>query len=204
MRKKISILFGVFVWFSVVTQFYLMIENRTAPITETIIRFFSFFTILTNALVAVYFTNQIFKLNRLSRAGTLTAITVYITIVGAVYQVLLRHIWQPAGLQKIIDELLHTINPILMILFWYLFEEKTLVKYRQIISWLVYPVVYLIYILIRGNFSGFYPYPFINVTEIGLSKTLINSGALLLFFAATAFILVFLGKQISKRNLLPM
>ncbi|MFZ5976285.1 MULTISPECIES: Pr6Pr family membrane protein [unclassified Hydrotalea] len=34
-------------------------------------------------------------------------------------------------------------------------------------GWLIYPLLYLVYILIRGSFSGFYPYPFVNVLQIG-------------------------------------
>lgn len=181
-------------------QFYLIIENRTASVAETIIRFFSFYTILTNILTAVYFTMRAFKVNRFNKPGTLSAITVYITIVGAVYQVLLRHLWQPTGLQMIVDELLHTINPILVIIYWYLYEEKQLVKYRQIISWLVYPLAYLVFILARGAFSNFYPYPFVDVKGIGFLRTLINSGLLLLFFTAISAIFIFVGKQVAGKS----
>ena len=63
LQRNLSILFAIIVWFAVLAQFYLIIENRVAPVTETIIRFFSFFTILTNILVAVYFTirNRVFS-----------------------------------------------------------------------------------------------------------------------------------------------
>jgi hypothetical protein len=47
----------------VLAPFYLMIENRAAPMPEAIIRFFSFFTILTNSFVAVYFTMQSLQKN---------------------------------------------------------------------------------------------------------------------------------------------
>lgn len=203
MRKKLSVLFTVIVWFSVITQFVLMVQNRTALLPETIVRFFSFFTILTNTLVALYFTGQSLGRENPAKPGTLTAITVYITIVGIVYQVLLRHIWQPTGLQMIVDELLHTINPLLVILFWYLYEEKRPVKYNQILGWLLYPLVYLIFVLIRGSLSGFYPYPFVNVAEIGLRKTLLNSGLLLLFFILVACLFIAVGKKTEKKSLLP-
>jgi hypothetical protein len=179
-----------------------MIQNRTASIFETIIRFFSFFTIVTNTLVGLYFTAQILRISKYNKAGTLTAITVYITIVGIVYQLLLRHVWQPNGMQLIVDELLHTINPLFVIVFWYLYEEKKQVKYGQISGWLLYPLVYLIYVLIRGSFSGFYPYPFVNVAKIGLAKTLLNSTMLLLFFILVAFLFVVIGRKTEKKSLL--
>ena len=200
LQRNLSILFAIIVWFAVLAQFYLIIENRVAPVTETIIRFFSFFTILTNILVAVYFTIKALGRDQLDKAGLLTAITVYITLVGLVYQVLLRHIWQPTGLQMVVDELLHSVNPLLVISYWYLFEKKFFVHYKEVFKWMIYPVVYLVYILTRGSFSGFYPYPFINVSEIGISQTLLNGLFLLLFFYAVSVLFIFIGRMLSKRN----
>jgi hypothetical protein len=40
---------------AVLLQFYLILEYRTVSVLSTIIRFFSFFTILTNILVALCF-----------------------------------------------------------------------------------------------------------------------------------------------------
>lgn len=204
MKKNLSILFAIIAWFAVLTQYYLMIENRVASIGETTIRFFSFFTILTNSLVAIYFTLSFSKekkgfLTIINKPGTLTAITVYITIVGLVYQIILRHIWEPKGLQMIVDELLHTLIPILVIIFWYLYESKSLVSYSQIPKWLIYPLIYLIYILVRGAFSDFYPYPFVDVGSLGLSKVLINSILLLGLFVAISAIFIKIG-HLLKNN----
>src|SRR5881398_3651902 len=132
MRKSLALLFAVIVWFALIVQFILMRQNSTASVLETIVRFFSFFTILTNAIVAIYFTGQVLNVGRTHRPGILSAVTVYIFMVGIVYQVLLRHIWEPTGLQLIVDELLHTINPLGVMLYWYLYEVKSLVKYSQI------------------------------------------------------------------------
>ena len=164
----------------------------------------SFFTILTNALVAIYFTRLVFDKNQqsklISKPGTLTAITVYITVVGLVYQVALRQAWHPTGLQMVVDELLHSVMPILVIIFWYLYETTRAVKYSQILQWLIYPLVYLIYILVRGSFSNFYPYPFINVTTIGMSKALTNAGILIIIFLIISAVFLAIGKAIIKRR----
>ncbi|MBX2925928.1 MAG: Pr6Pr family membrane protein [Chitinophagaceae bacterium] len=201
MKRNISIFIAFIAWTAVVTQYYLMIQNRVASIGETTIRFFSFFTILTNLLVAVYFTVSMVKqkgryLSMLDKPGTLTSVTVYITVVGLVYQVVLRSTWNPTGLQKIVDELLHSIIPVIVIFFWYLYERKSLVKFRQIPQWLLYPLLYLVYILIRGSFSGFYPYPFVNVANIGLQKVLINCVVLTALFIGISALFIKAGKWI--------
>lgn len=199
MKKILAISFALIGWFAVIIQFVLMIENRVAPISETIIRFFSFFTILTNMLVAIYFTCIVFIKNQkksINRPGFLTAITIYIVMVGAVYQIALRHVWHPQGLQIVVDELLHTFIPMFVIIFWWMYEPTKTVKYSQIIKWAIYPLAYLIYILVRGSFSNFYPYPFIDVTNLGMAKALINSTILLLLFLIISVLVLFVGKSI--------
>jgi len=203
MRKSLASIFAVVVWFAVIAQFILMLQNTTASIPETIVRFFSLFTILTNSIVALFFTGQVSNIGRTYRPGILSAVTVYIFMVGIVYQILLRHLWQPTGLQLIVDELLHTTNPLLVILYWYLYEVKSLVKYSQIRGWLVYPLTYLVYIIVRGSFSGIYPYPFVNVAEIGLARALLNSVLLTLFFIVISFLLIIIGKKTMRKSPLP-
>ena len=179
---------------AVILQAVLMLENRVTGIAETVVRFFSFFTILTNLLVAVYFTAVGFF--RGSRAGRFftrfdhsTAITVYIVIVRAVYQVLLRHIWEPTGLQQVVDELLHTIIPVYVVIYWIALVPER-ISWRRILPWLWYPVVYFAWIMIRGAISGFYPYPFIHAVGIGWAAALQNAVLILGMFALVAALFI--------------
>ncbi|AZA54294.1 Pr6Pr family membrane protein [Chryseobacterium sp. G0201] len=200
MKKNIALIFALIGWFSLIAQYYLHIENRTSSILEANFRFFTYFTILVNLVVTIYFTSTVFKKQEVEEKslGYLTAITVYITIVGATYQIILRGTWQPTGLQRIVDELLHSVMPVLTIIFWYLFENKTNVKYSQILKWAIFPIVYLIIMLIRGNFSGFYPYPFVDVTALGLKKVLINSLFVTILFFIISFLYIRIGKALKK------
>jgi magnesium-transporting ATPase (P-type) len=106
-RKGLAIVIACLIWFALVSQFYLILLNRTKPVAETIITFLSYFTILSNLLVAIsttiILTRQHQQDNFFKRETTLTAIAVYITIVGIVYNLILRHIWNPTGLQSIVD-----------------------------------------------------------------------------------------------------
>lgn len=182
-------------------------QNRTASIPESIVRYFSFFTVLTNLLVALCFSFILIKSHSslghfFSSSKVLTAIVVYITVVGIVYNIILRFLWQPRGLQFIVDELLHTVIPLLCIVYWIAFVPKLPLKWKDAFAWLLYPTTYIIYIFIRGSFSGFYPYPFINVTEIGYNNALINSGILALSFLIISFLFIGVAKWINSRSLL--
>lgn len=192
-------------WFALSAQFYLIIQNRVVSVAETIIRYFSFFTILTNFIVALCVTFLLLKPNTrwgnfFSKTATLTAITVYITIVGIVYNVILRFLWQPQGLQYVVDELLHTVIPILFILLWILFIPKPGLQYKNALPWLIYPLVYVIYTAIHGEMTGYYPYPFINIAELGYNKVLINTGGLLIAFLGLSLFFITVAKFMSRRN----
>lgn len=96
-----------------------------------------------------------------------------------------------------LDELLHSVIPLLVILFWKAFEVKSAVRFKQILLWLICPLVYLVFILVRGHFAHFYPYPFVDVDELGLSKVLVNSIGLVLVFVVLSFLFIGIGKIIA-------
>lgn len=201
MQKTIETLGFSIVWFAVIMQFILSIQNTEVSLPETIIRFFSYFTILTNLLVALFFTFRVFGLSikpftLFNKKGALTSLTTFILIVGLVYQVALRGIWEPIGMQLVVDELLHTIIPLYVLVYWLFFSGKEKISFRNVVIWLLYPVVYLLFILVRGHFSNFYPYPFLNINDIGIEKTLLN---IMLIIVLMLFILSILVGLKNKR-----
>lgn len=192
-------------WFAVVLQLILIIENRVNPVFDTLIIFISYFTILTNILVACCFTALLLQPGSdlrkwFSRPGVLTAITVYITIVGIVYNLILRYLWSPTGWQLITDELLHSVMPVLFLLYWVLFVPKASLQWKYVLNWLIYPFIYLVYIMARGSISRLYPYPFIDVNQLGYRKALMNSGVLFIVFLLLSLLLVGIAKLADRRS----
>lgn len=51
----------IFLKFIYLDAFFLMLNNRVVGVSETIVRFSCFFTILTNILVAIIYTSQLFS-----------------------------------------------------------------------------------------------------------------------------------------------
>lgn len=196
---------GIVAWSAVILQLYLIIVNRTVSIPETLLRFFTFFTILCNILVAICFTVLALKPgfekgNFFSRPGVLSAVAVYIAVVGIVYQLILRPLWEPQGLQMIVDESLHSVIPAYFILFWFLYVPKLTLRWQQILPWLIFPLCYLIIILLRGAVAGYYPYPFVNVTKLGYGKVFLNCGMVLIAFLFFSVLLVGIGKLSKKAS----
>ncbi|MEP7258607.1 MAG: Pr6Pr family membrane protein [Flavitalea sp.] len=188
-------------WATLLLQLYLLILHRKAPVPETIIRYFSFFTILSNILVALCYTYALLKpkgASLFTRVTTLTAVTVYITIVGLVYNIILRPLWDPQGWQKVADESLHSVIPILYLFFWIIYVPKKELQWSNIFPWMIFPFLYIACVVIRGAFSGFYPYPFVDVTTIGYSRLLINSLLFVIVFLGFSALFVGLAKFTGK------
>ena len=203
--KFIALIGAVIGWFAIIVQLYLIITNRVVSVPETLLRFFSFFTINANILVALCFTY--IYLGSKSRPGkffskptTITALTVYITIVGVVYNIILRSTWNPQGLEMVADELLHSVIPVLFILFWLIFIPIEGLKWKNAFSWLIYPIIYMAYAIMHGVITKFYPYPFVDVNNLGYNKALLNAGAVLLVFFLLSLTLIATGKLIKNSD----
>lgn len=192
-------------WLALVVQLYLMILNRTASLPETLVRFFSFFTILTNILVAgtcsvLAWGQRSPRYAFFARGTTLTAVAVYIAVVGLIYNGVLRQLWQPQGMQRLVDELLHLIIPVLFVIYWLAWAPKRELRWNSFWAWLIYPLVYVIYALLRGSFSGFYPYPFIDIASLGFMRVMFNSLGVTLVFLIFSLLLTGIAKIMSRKK----
>jgi len=151
-------------------------------------------------LVALYLSSNFFGIFKgpfsiFSKRSTLTALTAFILLVGIVYQVVLRGIWEPTGLQRIIDELLHTIIPVYFLAYWFQYANPRDIRLRPTLYWVVYPLLYFLFVIVRGHFSGFYPYPFLDVSEIGYSGVAKSFAAICGFTVLLMALLVIFGKK---------
>jgi hypothetical protein len=195
-------------WYGLLLQLYVVIATARAtgvPVTTAISNYFSFFTILTNLLVALVLTLSLGTTpSTLSvfagRATVQSAVAVYIAIVGMVYSLVLRNLWDPEGLQKIADVILHDAIPVLYLLYWLTFvrkgkgEDDDSLRFSRVPTWLAYPLLYLVYSLIRGAITGIYLYPFIDAGTLGYARVALNAVVLLLAFLGTSLFLVALGR----------
>ena len=191
MRRNLEWLGVALTWCALLVQFVLMLVHREVGVVETVARFFTFFTITTNALVAVFFTSRALgRPNFFTRPASQTAITAFILVVGIVYQIVLRPIWSPTGLDRVVDELLHTVIPAFTLLYFLLYPARVKSVRHDLLPWLAYPLLYLIVVIIHGAVGGFYPYPFVDVTRLGYPAVLRNALLISLFALILVHILL--------------
>jgi hypothetical protein len=191
-------------WFALALQLWLILgANAQAGIApgETLVRFFSYYTILTNGLAALVSTGT--ALDRdgtfFSRPGVQTAVAVYITVVGLVYVTILSALWTPAGPQWLADSLLHHVMPALYVLFWLFFVTKGTLRWRSLLPWLLFPLIYVSAVLARGPNSRFWPYPFLDADKLGWAAVAQNCGLMFGLFVLVSLIYIAMDRVLPKR-----
>jgi len=168
--------------------------------TERVVRFFGYFTVLSNILVAyVAWSLAVGRApdRRWWRVLRLDSV-VAIAVTGVVHWFLLRPILQLEGADRVADTLLHVVVPVLAVTGWVLFGPRHRVRRSDVLPALAFPLLWLAYTLVRGWASGFYPYPFIDVDRIGLGRTLVNCTAIAVLFLALAALALWADRRLSR------
>ena len=191
-------------WIGLAIQLFVMLDNTPENgmnAWQAVGRFLIFFTILTNILVALSLSSLILAPTTavgrfFGRSSRLAGIAVAIFVVGLVYNIVLRPLFPVEGLNRIANEILHVVVPILFVGYWLWFVKKGTLQWTDILRWLVYPGLYLCYALVRGKLEGFYAYPFIDVAKLGYMKVAINAAGVMAAFLVVGFILVTIDKRL--------
>ena len=205
--RKLCTVIAILGWSGLAIQLELVLFARWmsgANVVGGLVSYFSFFTILTNTLAACVLTCA--AGTRTSKGRTFflqpwvsSGIAVSIIVVGAAYSLLLRQLWQPEGLQWLANEILHDVMPVLFALYWWFCVPKGGLRVSHIGVWMLYPVLYFAYILLRGHLLGVYPYPFIDVEKLGYGQAFINAGGILAGFVAVALAVVAVDRYRGQR-----
>ncbi|MBJ7373471.1 MAG: Pr6Pr family membrane protein [Pseudomonas sp.] len=202
-RQRLITGLAVLGWAGLAIQLYLILFARLsigASLLGGLVSFFSYFTILTNTLVATVLTCAVTERESAARRWFLqpwvsSGIAVSIAVVGLAYSILLRHLWHPEGWQFVADELLHDVMPLLFLGYWWCCVPKGTLRLRHLPLWLIYPLVYFIYALLRGHLLGAYAYPFIDVAVLGYPQVLANAGGILVGFVLVGLLIIGLDRR---------
>jgi hypothetical protein len=110
--------------------------------------------------------------------------TTYMILVGAIYNTLLAG--QEGGVGVVwANSVLHVVLPLYAALDWIVFGDRPPLAWKRLWVSLVYPIAWVIVVLIRGATDGWVPYPFLNPdTGYGLVFTYVAGIAVLTVFTA--------------------
>ncbi|HRF28419.1 MAG TPA: Pr6Pr family membrane protein [Candidatus Saccharibacteria bacterium] len=153
--------------------------------------FFSFFTILSNIIAGVYLiyfgvTNNHSQRSQVIRGG----VTLYMLMTGVIFAILL------AGLENVRltavpwDNLvLHYVMPFVLVIDWLMSPPKEEITQKESLTWIVVPVAYVVYTLMRGSLVDWYPYPFLNPTLSSYGQVIGISVIIAIFVVGSAAML---------------
>ena len=169
----------------------------------SILNFFSFFTNLSNLFASAvlllgaigFFVNP----QRLYASTRVRYIsTANMTIVGIVFAVLLRDV-DLGSLLPWINFVLHYVMPCVVVLDWLIAPPERRLRSADLMSALIFPVLYLLYVVLRGHSVDWYPYPFLNPATVGgYGIVALYSLGIALTFLAAGAALSFLGNHLVK------
>jgi len=179
MHKRFVVAYRLF--FGGLTLLALLVQLSTGLQRESfsVLNFFSFFTIESNILAALIFLITGFaalKVKSLPWIEVLRgAATVYMITTGLVYAFLL------AGLEESlqtpipwVNAVLHYIMPLAVLVDWFMALPARRMQFRRALVWLLFPLAYVAYSLIRGSYTGWYPYPFLNPDQGGYGAVIVT------------------------------
>jgi len=158
---------------------------------------FSYFTVQSNLIAAVVFVLAAIAIVRSKAYGdwfryVRGSAVLYMLVTGIVYALLLQN--NPDANPTLGFDwknfVLHQLGPIFIIAWWLLWPSAKAITPREAWWWLIFPVVWIIYTLIRAQATGWYPYPFLNPDKVGGwgGVVLYMIGITLVFVALSQFV----------------
>ena len=195
-KRSVALAGAALGWFALVLQFALTVGADNAfSVAGRIVHFFSYFTILSNILVAAVLSAvaagvRSGRLAWLATPRVMAAAALYIGVTGLVYVLILRSIWDPKGWSLVADALLHYAMPLFYLALWALFVPRGRLGARDIPALLAFPMVYAAYSLVRGPLAQWYPYPFLELDRLGVVPVAVNVVLLFVGFCLFAAMLI--------------
>lgn len=179
-------------WSALALQYVLLIGATWQDIGPLLgsLRFISFFTILSNVLVAL--TTTLALASKRSAIGDFFTsprirggVALCIGITLCIYFFVLAAAWSPQGAQWFANIALHYLTPVLYLLWWAVCIPRGGLLWTDPLCWLAFPVAFFAWTLLRGAWLHEYPYPFVDVDTLGVVAVAGNAlgiGVLFLFF----------------------
>jgi hypothetical protein len=159
------------------------------------VNYFSYFTIDSN-LIAI----GVLLAGAASRGSDATprldlvrgAAVVYMSITGIVFTLLLSSTDVDTAIPWV-NSVVHELMPLVMLADWLVTPPAVRLQLRQGLLWLSFPLVWIVYTIIRGAIVNLYPYPFLNPVNGGYASVAVYCVAILVAMLVVSLIVVVLA-----------
>ncbi|MFY2789409.1 Pr6Pr family membrane protein [Rhodococcus sp. MALMAid1271] len=188
--RTLRVLFGALTAAALVS----IVLNGLAASTFSLANYFSYFTVLSNvATVLVLMIGGLIDPRSSGWQLVRGAVTLYMVITGIIYAVLLANI-DVGVADPWTNNVVHRIMPVVLLLDWILAPPRRRISESRSLMWLLFPLIYGIYTLVRGPIVDWYPYPFLDPREQGYIALAIGLVVLTVAFALMALAVNALGR----------
>lgn len=158
----------------------------------SVVNFFSYFTNLANLFAAgVLLRGAVLTWTRRQPSPAHQRLrgmaVVYMTVVGIVFSVLLRDV-DLGALLPWINVLLHYVMPVVVVADWLLRPGLAPTAVRDWVLVPAFPLLYVVYVLLRGALVGWYPYPFLDPRLGGYASVAVHVVAIVALFLLTQWV----------------
>jgi len=195
--RTLAGLIALVAWAGLIVQFHASLELTGSAFSALWIML-RYFTIIANLLVACVFTAATLGNTAIASPSVLGLATLSILLVGIVYHLLLRGLVELDGSAKLADFLTHTATPLAVPLFWLFCAPKGGLRPRDPLLWILLPLTYFAYGMIRGALEGKYAYPFLDVERFGWAHVGFVALAMAMGFVVTGFIMLWLDRSLAR------
>jgi hypothetical protein len=167
-----------------------------------VVDFFSYFTILSNIVVAVVLTALARGVARPVRFWPALRMDslIMITVTGLVFAIVLAPEAQLEGLEYVTNTIEHYLAPVLTVVTWLVWGPFGWFRLSTVLSAMVLPVLWLGYTLVRGAVINAYPYGFIDAAALGYPTALRNIAGVLVIGIVLALVFLGLDRLRSRRS----
>lgn len=144
------------------------------------VSYFSYFTIDSNLIAAAILLVGAANAGRSSarldlfRGGAV----VYMSITGIVFTLLLSNTDVDTAIPWV-NTVVHELMPLVILADWLVTPPVTRLRLQDGLLWLSFPLVWIIYTLIRGSIVNLYPYPFLNPANGGYASVAVYAAGIL-------------------------
>jgi len=196
-----KVIFGLLSFNAVITEIVVTVGRHTFRPGN----FFSYFTIESNIFAAVMLLVSAYATARAKRSQGLSsargAATLYMVITGLVFAILLSGI-KGAHFTAVPRDnvILHYVMPVVLLLDWLIDVARPRVRFRRALRWIIYPLLFVVYTLIRGPIVKWYPYPFLNPTPHGYEAVAITCVIITVIAVAIIYGLTRIGGRSAQRS----
>jgi len=119
-----------------------------------------------------------------------------IIITGLVYETILAPLVHPTGWALAATIGFHYISPWATLLGWLVFGPRPRMSWFVMLLTMIWPAAWLVYTFVRGALTGWYPYPFLDVTAIGYAASFRNCAVILAIAIGIAALLTVLDRRL--------